>query len=240
LAVGRCRIATASSRWPARSTAKAIPKNRATAARRAAGRSSAEFGPGRVSRSLLHRRPAQVRSRCCVVHLMMGDTRSSYHHESHRSAPAEGGLLDRGQPCGAIRDAVSKLSARPSLPRWRAAQAASRSSRAATLLYEATRSTTRQPSCSSAMPCYARVHEGRCGGDPSMACKGSGVQIPSAPPPQHRRSVHFRLHAKERGYGGCGFLGDSWRTTPMTMARSRLSFGGKDDMCRDLLRLRHG
>ncbi len=58
----------------------------------------------------------------------------------------------------------------------------SRSRRAATLLYEATRTTTRQPSSSCAMPCYARVRGGRCGGDPSMACKGSGVQIPSAPP----------------------------------------------------------
>jgi hypothetical protein len=30
--------------------------------------------------------------------------------------------------------------------------------------------------------CCARFRGGRCGGDPSMACKGSGVQIPSAPP----------------------------------------------------------
>jgi hypothetical protein len=59
---------------------------------------------------------------------------------------------------------------------------ASRSRRAATLPYEATRTTTRQPSCSGAMPCYARVRGGCGGGDPWMACKGSGVQIPSAPP----------------------------------------------------------
>ena len=59
---------------------------------------------------------------------------------------------------------------------------APRSSYAATLLYEPTRATTRQRSCSGAMPCYARFRGGRCGGDPSMACKGSGVQIPSAPP----------------------------------------------------------
>jgi hypothetical protein len=32
------------------------------------------------------------------------------------------------------------------------------------------------------MACYARVRGGCHGGDPSMACKGSGVQIPSAPP----------------------------------------------------------
>src|SRR5512133_2868599 len=32
------------------------------------------------------------------------------------------------------------------------------------------------------MPCYARVRGGHCGADPSMACKGSGVQIPLAPP----------------------------------------------------------
>ena len=57
-----------------------------------------------------------------------------------------------------------------------------RSRRAATLLYEPTRNTTRRPSCSGAMPCYARVRGGRRGGDPWMACKGSGVQIPSAPP----------------------------------------------------------
>jgi hypothetical protein len=51
-----------------------------------------------------------------------------------------------------------------------------RSRRAATLLYEATRTTTRQPSCSGAMPCYARVRGGRRGGDPSMACKVSGTR----------------------------------------------------------------
>jgi hypothetical protein len=71
----------------------------------------------------------------------------------------------------------------------RACQAISRSRRAATLLYEATRTTTRQRHCSAAMPCYTRVRAGRCGGDPSMACKGSGVQIPSAPPPHKRRST---------------------------------------------------
>ena len=48
-----------------------------------------------------------------------------------------------------------------------------RSSRAATLLCEATRTTTRQPSSSSAMACYTRVRGGRYGGDPSMACKRS-------------------------------------------------------------------
>jgi hypothetical protein len=58
----------------------------------------------------------------------------------------------------------------------------SRSRRAATLLYAPTRTTTRQRSCSGGIPCYARVCGG-CGcGDPWMACKGSGVQIPSAPP----------------------------------------------------------
>jgi len=57
----------------------------------------------------------------------------------------------------------------------------SRSRRAATLLYEPARTTTRQSSCSGATPCYARPRGGRRGGDPSMACKGSGVQIPSAP-----------------------------------------------------------
>jgi hypothetical protein len=62
------------------------------------------------------------------------------------------------------------------------ARAISRSSRAATLLYEPARTTTRQPSCFEAMSCYARVRGGRRGGDPWMACKGSGVQIPSAPP----------------------------------------------------------
>jgi hypothetical protein len=36
--------------------------------------------------------------------------------------------------------------------------------------------------CFGAMPRYARVRGGRHGGDPWMACKGSGVQIPSAPP----------------------------------------------------------
>jgi hypothetical protein len=78
-----------------------------------------------------------------------------------------------------------------SSPRRREGQAASRSSRAATPLYEATRTTTRQPSRSGAMPCYAGLCGGRRGGDPSMACKGSGVQIRSAPPqvngPLHRR-----------------------------------------------------
>jgi hypothetical protein len=49
----------------------------------------------------------------------------------------------------------------------------SRSRRAATLLYEPARTTTRQPSCSGAMPSYARVRGELCGGDPSMACKGS-------------------------------------------------------------------
>jgi hypothetical protein len=49
----------------------------------------------------------------------------------------------------------------------------SRSRRAATLLYEPARTTTRQPSCSGAVPSYARVRGELCGGDPSMACKGS-------------------------------------------------------------------
>ena len=57
-----------------------------------------------------------------------------------------------------------------------------RSRRAATRPYEPTRTTTRQPYCSAAMACYARVRGGHRGGDPWMACKGSGVQIPSAPP----------------------------------------------------------
>jgi hypothetical protein len=73
-----------------------------------------------------------------------------------------------------------------------AAQATARSNRAATLLYEATRTTTRQPFRSGAMPCYARVRGGCRGGDPSMACKGSGVHIPSAPPEQ-RRSVSSQI-----------------------------------------------
>jgi hypothetical protein len=57
-------------------------------------------------------------------------------------------------------------------------QGISRSRRAATLLYEATRTTTCQPSGSGAMPCYARVRGGRCGGDPSMACKAQGLKSP--------------------------------------------------------------
>jgi hypothetical protein len=65
-----------------------------------------------------------------------------------------------------------------SSPRRREGYAASRSSRAATLLYEPARTTTRQPSGSGAMACYARVRSGRCGRDPSMACRGSGVQSP--------------------------------------------------------------
>ena len=72
---------------------------------------------------------------------------------------------------------------------------APRSRCAATLLYEPSRTTTHLPYCSGAMPCYARVRDGRCGGDPSMACKGSGVQIPSAPPGtahrQHSRAGPF-------------------------------------------------
>src|SRR5215212_10635704 len=65
----------------------------------------------------------------------------------------------------------------------------SHSRRAATLLYEASRTTTHQPSCSGAMSCYTRVRGDRRGGDPSMACKGSGVQIPSAPPGTTHRQV---------------------------------------------------
>ena len=57
-----------------------------------------------------------------------------------------------------------------------------RSRHAATLLYQTVRATTCQPSRFGARPCYARVRGGAVGGDLSMACKGSGVQIPSAPP----------------------------------------------------------
>jgi hypothetical protein len=64
----------------------------------------------------------------------------------------------------------------------RARRAASRSRYAAIMPYEATRTTTRQPYCSGAMACYAGFRGERGGGDPSMACKRSGVQIPSAPP----------------------------------------------------------
>jgi hypothetical protein len=53
----------------------------------------------------------------------------------------------------------------------------------------------------------------------SMACKGSGVQIPSAPPPHQRRSARSCPKAKERGHGGCDLLGDSWRTTLTAMAK---------------------
>jgi len=57
---------------------------------------------------------------------------------------------------------ASAWSPRDVTPRRRACRAISRSRRAATLLYEPTRTTTRQPSCSGAMPCYARVRGGRC------------------------------------------------------------------------------
>ena len=83
-----------------------------------------------------------------------------------------------------------------------AANAIPRSSRAATLPYEPSQATTRPPCCLGAMPCYARVCGGRCGGDPSMACKGSGVQIPSAPPqvrgPLRRRPVRISTFAPHR------------------------------------------
>jgi hypothetical protein len=75
-------------------------------------------------------------------------------------------------------------------PAWSAALSGSGSScrgrcaqqRRSTKPDEATRATTRRPDCSVATACCARLCGGRCGGDPSMACKGSGVQIPSAPP----------------------------------------------------------
>ena len=66
----------------------------------------------------------------------------------------------------------------------------SRSRRAATLLYEATRTTTHRLSCSGAMPCYARVCGGCCGGDPSMACKGQGFKSPQLH--QAQRIFHLR------------------------------------------------
>ena len=50
-----------------------------------------------------------------------------------------------------------------------------RSNGAATKPDEATRATTRRPDCSVATACCARLCGGRGGGDPSMACKGSGV-----------------------------------------------------------------
>jgi hypothetical protein len=54
-------------------------------------------------------------------------------------------------------------------------------SRAATLLYEPTRTTTRQPFHEAAMACCARFRGGRSGGDPSMACKKSEVHPCGAP-----------------------------------------------------------
>jgi hypothetical protein len=57
-----------------------------------------------------------------------------------------------------------------------------RSRCAATLLHETSRAITCRPSWRVETCWYARVRGGRRGGDPSMACKGSGVQIPSAPP----------------------------------------------------------
>jgi hypothetical protein len=72
------------------------------------------------------------------------------------SQPADHGRCGQAS---ALHDKVAKI-----LPRSR---------RAATLLYEATRATTRQPSCAGGMPCYARVCGGGHGGDPWMACKGS-------------------------------------------------------------------
>ena len=76
-----------------------------------------------------------------------------------------------------------------------AAQATARSNRAATLLYEATRTTTRQPFRSGAMPCYARVRSGRRGGDPSMACKGARALIGPAVPGRPSRSPSRRTEA---------------------------------------------
>jgi len=79
------------------------------------------------------------------------------------------------RPSGAkLRSAVGLTNVVPIAPLGgRAARATARSRCAATLLYEPSRTTTRQPCCSAAMPCYAGLHGGRRGGDPSMACKES-------------------------------------------------------------------
>jgi hypothetical protein len=53
--------------------------------------------------------------------------------------------------------------------------------------HEATRDSTRHNNGLSVTACDGRLRRARPGRGPSMACKGSGVQIPSAPP-QHRRS----------------------------------------------------
>jgi hypothetical protein len=77
-----------------------------------------------------------------------------------------------------------------------AARATSRSTYAATLLYEPVRTTTGQPSYEAATACYARFRGGRCGGDPSMACKRSGVQQEARTRGRRQRehSYGHRLH----------------------------------------------
>jgi hypothetical protein len=85
--------------------------------------------------------------------------------------------------------------------RRRPCQAISRSRRAATLLYEATRTTTRQPSCADAMPCYARLCSGCCGGDPSMACKRSGSPWGARQSASSRASCSLAKHHHAVGVG---------------------------------------
>jgi hypothetical protein len=78
------------------------------------------------------------------------------HGRGHRSRPASTGARAGGRRAG--------------------------SREAATYPDEPSRAITNRPCCAAAMACDARLRGGRCAGDSSMACKGSGVQIPSAPP----------------------------------------------------------
>src|SRR4029453_3376180 len=73
-----------------------------------------------------------------------------------------------------------------------------RSRCAATLLHATSRAITCRPSWRVETCCYARVRGGCRGGDPSMACKGSGVQIPSAPPGTMHRQVLPRQQPQGR------------------------------------------
>ena len=94
----------------------------------------------------------------------------------HTKVGAEGCVL------GAAPAGPQLRMSSPMARRWPRRLSPSRSRCAATLLYEATRTTTRPPSRSCALPCYARVRGGRHGGDPSMACKRSRPQVNVASP----------------------------------------------------------
>jgi hypothetical protein len=121
------------------------------------GRGDSSVGDGAGGSSSTTTRPHRCPTRSSRPNL----SASRLVHDARRLRPRQ---VAAAQPAWSVA-----LSGSGSSCRCRCA----RSNGAATKPDEATRATTRWPDCFVAMACCARLCGGRCGGDPSMACKGS-------------------------------------------------------------------